>query len=96
VLKQAFSIFVLKLYGFCLSIVYIACQRHPYIKSLYRLTDIYIYREKSTVQLTSVGLAHARPNKQFIKVTLGECSALWGEPELHGALVFHKNAWERG
>ena len=29
-----FSVFVLKLYGFCLSIAYIACRCHPYIESL--------------------------------------------------------------
>ena len=29
VLKYAFSMFVVKLYGFCLSIAYIARRRHP-------------------------------------------------------------------
>ena len=33
-LKEAFSVFVVKLYGFCLSIAYIARRRHPYIESL--------------------------------------------------------------
>ena len=36
-LKSAFSIFMVKLYGFCLSIAYIAHQRHSYI--VYRLSD---------------------------------------------------------
>ena len=40
-LKYAFSVFVVKLYGFCLSIPYIARRRHPYIESL--LTpDMYV------------------------------------------------------
>ena len=30
----SFSIFVVKLYGFCLSIIYIARRHHPYIESL--------------------------------------------------------------
>ena len=42
ILKEAFCVFVVKLYGFCLSVAYIACQRHPYIEStnsLIRLTQ---------------------------------------------------------
>ena len=37
VLKLAFNIFVTKLYGFCLSIAYIARRRQPYIESLLTL-----------------------------------------------------------
>ena len=33
-LNKLFSVFVVKLYGFCLSIAYIAHWRHPYIESL--------------------------------------------------------------
>ena len=33
VLKEAFSVFVAELYGFGLSIAYIARLRHPYIES---------------------------------------------------------------
>ena len=33
-ITYAFSVLVVKLYGFCLSIAYIARQRHPYIESL--------------------------------------------------------------
>ena len=42
-IKQAFSVFVVKLHGFCLSIAYIAHQCHPYIESrVYRLSDIHV------------------------------------------------------
>ena len=34
VLKQAFSVFVVKLHGFYLSIAYIVRRPHPYIESL--------------------------------------------------------------
>ena len=33
-LKYAFSMFVVKLYSFCLSIAYIGRRHHPYIESL--------------------------------------------------------------
>ena len=35
--------FVVKLYGFCLSIAYIARQRHPYIESLPNVSLCYLY-----------------------------------------------------
>ena len=39
VLKYAFSVFVVELYGFCLSIEYYACLHHPYIESLSTLIN---------------------------------------------------------
>ena len=56
--------FVVKLYGFCLSIAYIARRRYPYIESLLTANNTF---GKLYIQLSDQGLSRAAEHDEVVE-----------------------------
>ena len=101
VLKKAFCIFVVKLYGFCLSITYWVCLWHPYIEYL---SSLIVHADTSKIS-QSPGVEIQKLSNKLYKymplqhriLTLGwRVSCTRAECNIcnpHALLLSHVNVW---